>query len=73
MTAKQLIEVLSAIPADTPVFVDAYEGGAEPPTAAVMTAFEDRGLDRDRRGEWYYGRYEKSEDGPVTAMYLKRR
>jgi hypothetical protein len=73
MTAKQLIEILSAVPADTPVFVDGYEGGAEPPTAAVMTTFMDCSHERTVHNDWYYGRYEESEDGTVTAMYLKRR
>jgi hypothetical protein len=68
MTAKQLIEILSAIPADTPVFVDGYEGGACVPFSATLCKFVDEGPDRP----WYYGRYEKNENGPVTALILSR-
>jgi hypothetical protein len=68
MTAKQLIDILSAIPADTPVFVDGYEDGACVPFSATLCKFVDKGPER----EWYYGRYEKDENGPITALIISR-
>lgn len=45
MTVKELIRALSAFPADMPVVVDGYEGGADNPQLPKLDRVTPRGYD----------------------------
>ena len=67
MNVKDLIALLSEMPADADVVAKGYEGGVDDIVSVQLVK-----LNRDIHGEWYYGRHEIKEDGDVQAVFIQR-
>ena len=63
MTAKELIQKLSAFPPDANIVVPGYEGGF-----ADITGAREIRLQKDANKEWYYGRHEEANAGDQQAI-----
>jgi hypothetical protein len=64
---KDLINLLSQIPAEADVVVKGYEGGVDDVVNVKLVKIK-----KDARAEWYYGRHEVDEDGDVQAVFIQR-
>lgn len=64
---KDLLALLSQMPADVDVVVKGYEGGVDDVVNVKLVKIE-----RDVHAEWYYGRHEIDEDGDVQAVFIQR-
>ena len=67
MKVKDLLNLLSQMPADADVVAKGYEGGVDDVVNVKLVK-----LRRDVNGEWYYGRHEINEDGDVQAVFIQR-
>ena len=67
MKVKDLITLLSEMPADADVVAKGYEGGVDDIVNVQLVK-----LGRNAHKEWYYGRHEIKEDGDVQAVFLER-
>ncbi|GMV33964.1 MAG: hypothetical protein DCC59_04500 [Chloroflexi bacterium] len=67
MKVKDLLNLLSQMPADADVMVKGYEGGVDDVINVKLV-----NIKKDVNVEWYYGRHEADEDGGVQAVYIQR-
>lgn len=67
MKVKDLLDLLSQMPADVDVVVKGYEGGADDVVNVKLVKIK-----KDVHAEWYYGRHEIDENGDVQAVYIQR-
>lgn len=67
MKVKDLLDLLSQMPADVDVVVKGYEGGADDIVNVKLVKIK-----KDVHTEWYYGRHEIDENGDVQAVYIQR-
>lgn len=67
MKVKDLLDLLSQMPADVDVVVKGYEGGADDIVNVKLVKIK-----KDVHAEWYYGRHEIDENGDVQAVYIQR-
>lgn len=67
MKVKDLLDLLSQMPADVNVVVKGYEGGADDIVNVKLVKIK-----KDVHTEWYYGRHEIDENGDVQAVYIQR-
>jgi len=67
MKVKDLLALLSEMPADADVVARGYEGGADDIINIQLVK-----LSRDVHKEWYFGRHEIKEDGDVQAVFIQR-
>lgn len=67
MKVKDLLTLLSQMPADVDVVVKGYEGGVNDVVDVRVVKIK-----KEVHAEWYYGRHEIDEEGDVQAVYLQR-
>ena len=67
MKVKDLLTLLSQIPAEADVVVKGYEGGVDNVVNVKMVKVK-----KDVHAEWYYGRHEIDEDGDIQAVFIQR-
>ena len=67
MKAKDLLALLSQMPADADVVVKGYEGGVDDVVNVKLVKIK-----KDVHSEWYYGRHEMDEDGDIQAVFIQR-
>ena len=67
MKVKDLIALLSEMPAEADVVTKGYEGGVDDIVNIQLVK-----LKRNVHDEWYYGRHEIKEDGDVQAVFIQR-
>ena len=67
MKVKDLLSLLSKMPADADVVARGYEGGVDDIVNVMLMK-----LRRDVNDEWYYGRHEINEDGSIQAVFIQR-
>ena len=67
MKVKDLLTLLSQLPADVDVVVKGYEGGVDDVVNVKLVKIK-----KDVNVEWYYGRHEIDEDGDVQAVFIQR-
>lgn len=67
MKTKQLLELLSQMPADVDVVVKGYEGGVDDVINVKLVKIK-----KDVHDEWYYGKHEIDNDGDVQAVFIQR-
>jgi hypothetical protein len=67
MKVKDLLALLSQMPADVDVVVKGYEGGMDDVVNVKLVQIK-----KDVHPEWYYGRHEIDEDGDVQAVFIQR-
>ena len=67
MKVKDLLTLLSEMPADADVVAKGYEGGVDDIVNIQLVK-----PNRDVHSEWYYGRHEIKEDGDVQAVFIQR-
>jgi hypothetical protein len=67
MKVKDLLNLLSKMPADADVVAKGYEGGVDDVVNVMLVK-----LRRDVNDEWYYGRHEINENGDVQAVFIQR-
>jgi hypothetical protein len=67
MKVKDLLTLLSEMPADADVVAKGYEGGVDDIINVQLVR-----LKRDVHAEWYYGRHEIKEDGDIQAVFIQR-
>jgi hypothetical protein len=65
MKVKELLALLSQMPADADAVVKGYEGGVD--DVVDVTLIQIR---RDVHKEWYYGKHEIDETGDVQAVII---
>jgi len=65
MKVRELITLLTQMPADADVVVKGYEGGVDDALHVALTRIR-----RDVNKEWYYGRHEIDETGDVQAVFI---
>ena len=67
MKVKDLLTLLSQMPAEADVVVKGYEGGVDDVVNVKMVKVK-----KDVHTKWYYGRHEIDEDGDVQAVFIQR-
>jgi len=67
MKAKDLLALLSQMPADADVVVKGYEGGVDDVVNVKLVKIK-----KDEHSEWYYGRHEIDEDGDTQVVFIQR-
>lgn len=67
MKVKDLLTLLSQMPAEADVVIKGYEGGVDDVVNVKIVKIK-----KDVHAEWYYGRYEIDEDGDVQAVLIQR-
>jgi hypothetical protein len=67
MKAKDLLALLSQMPADLDVVVKGYEGGVDDVVNVKLVKIK-----KDVHIEWYYGRHEMDEEGDTQAVFIQR-
>lgn len=67
MKVKDLLTLLSEMPADADVVAKGYEGGVDDIINIQLVK-----LSRDVHKEWYFGKHEIKEDGDVQAVFIQR-
>jgi hypothetical protein len=67
MKVKDILALLSQMPADADVVVKGYEGGVDDVVNVKLVKIK-----KDVHAEWYHGRHEIDEDGDVQAIYFQR-
>ncbi len=67
MKAKDLLALLSQMPADADVVVKGYEGGVDDVVNVKLVKIK-----KDVHIEWYYGRHEIDEEGDIQAVFIQR-
>ena len=67
MKVKDLLTLLSQMPAETDVVLKGYEGGVDDVINVELVKIK-----KDVHAEWYYGRHEIDEDGDVQAVFIQR-
>ncbi len=67
MKAKDLLALLSQMPADADVVVKGYEGGVDDVVNVKLVKIK-----KDVHSEWYYGRHEIDEDGDTQVVFIQR-
>lgn len=67
MKVKDLLSLLSQMPADVGVVVKGYEGGVDDVVNVKLVKIK-----KDVHSEWYYGRHEIEEDGDIQVVYIQR-
>ena len=67
MKVKDLITLLSQMPADVDVVVKGYEGGVDDVLNLKLVKIK-----KDIHSEWYYGRHEIDEKGDIQAVFIQR-
>ncbi len=67
MKVKDLINLLSRMPAEADVIVKGYEGGMDDVINVKLAKIK-----KDTHTEWHYGRHEIDEDGDVQAVFIQR-
>jgi hypothetical protein len=67
MKVKDLLTLLSEMPADSDVVAKGYESGVDDIINIQLVK-----LSRDVHDEWYYGRHEIKDDGDVQAVLIQR-
>ena len=67
MKVKDLLTLLSHIPAEADVVVKGYEGGVDDVINVKIVKVK-----KDVHAEWFYGRHEIDEDGDIQAVLIQR-
>ena len=67
MKVKDLLTLLSEMPADADVVLKGYEGGVDDVLNVKLVKIK-----KDVHAEWYYGKHEINEDGDVQAVFIQR-
>ena len=67
MKVKDLLALLSEMPADADVVLKGYEGGVDDVLNVKLVKIK-----KDVHAEWYYGKHEINEDGDVQAVFIQR-
>ena len=67
LKVKNLITLLSEMPADADVVLKGYEGGVDDVLNVKLVKIK-----KDIHAEWYYGRHEIDEAGGVQAVFIQR-
>lgn len=67
MKVKDLLALLSRMPAEADIVVKGYEGGVDDVVNVKIVKIK-----KDVHDEWYYGRHEIREDGNVEAVFIQR-
>lgn len=67
MKVKDLLTLLSQMPAEADVVVKGYEGGVDDVINVKIVKIK-----KNVNDEWYYGKHEINEDGDVRAVYIQR-
>ena len=67
MKVKDLLAVLSQMPADVDVVIKGYEGGVDDVVNVKLVKIK-----KDVHSEWYYGRHEIDEEGDIQVVFIKR-
>ena len=67
MKVKDLLTLLSQMPAEADVVVKGYEGGVDDVINVNMVKVK-----KDVHVEWFYGRHEIDEDGDIQAVLIQR-
>jgi len=65
MKLKELLALLSKMPADADVVVKGYEEGVDDVVEVNLIQIR-----RDVHSEWYYGKHEVDMGGPVQAVLI---
>lgn len=65
MKVKELISLLSQMPADADVVVKGYEGGVDDVTDVTLVR-----ILRDVHKEWYYGRHAIDNTSEIQAVFI---
>lgn len=66
MKVKDLITLLSQMPADADVIIEGYEGGVDDVVKVELVTIK-----KDVNNKWYYGRHVIDEDGDTQAVYIQ--
>lgn len=66
MKTKELLEILSQMPADADVVVKGYEGGVDGVVNVKLVKIKS-----DVHSEWYYGRHEIDDKGEIQAVFIQ--
>ena len=67
MKVKDLLALLSQMPADADVVVKGYEGGVDDVVNVKLVKIK-----KDVHSEWYYGRHEIDEAGDTQVVFIQR-
>ena len=67
MKVKDLIALLSQMPATVDVVVKGYEGGADDVVNVKLVR-----INKDVNSEWYYGRHEIDKEGDSQSVFIER-
>lgn len=67
MKVKDLLTLLSRMPAEADVVIKGYEGGVDNVVNVKIVKVK-----KDVHAEWYYGRHEIEEDGDVQVVLIQR-
>lgn len=67
MKVRDLLTLLSKMPADADVVAKGYEDGVDDVVQVKLVK-----LKKDINTEWYYGKHQISEDGDVQAVFIQR-
>ncbi len=67
MKVKDLLAVLSQMPADVDVVIKGYEGGVDDVVNVKLVKIK-----KDVHSEWYYGRHEIDEEGDIQVVFIQR-
>jgi len=67
MKVKDLLTLLSQMPADMDVVVKGYEGGVDDVVNVKLVQIK-----KDVHAEWYYGRHEIDENGDVQVVFIQK-
>lgn len=67
MKVKDLITLLSQMPAEVDVVVKGYEGGVDDVVNMKLVKIK-----RDVHSEWYYGRHEIDDEGDIQVVFVQR-
>lgn len=66
MKVKDLISLLSQLPAEADVVIEGYEGGVDDVVKVEIVKIK-----KDVNSKWYYGRHVIDEDGDVQAVFIE--
>jgi len=67
MKVKDLLALLSEMPAAADVVLKGYEGGVDDVLNVKLVKIK-----KDVHAEWYYGKHEIDEDGDIPAVFIQR-
>lgn len=66
MKVKDLITLLSQLPAEADVVIEGYEDGVDDVVRVELVKIK-----KDVNSNWYYGRHAIDDEGDVQAVYIQ--